>query len=539
MHSFNLIDKPWIPCIMCDGNQQELGLEETLVNAHKIKEIFVPSAIVTVALHRLLLAIICRNFPQEDLSDWESLWDDGCFSQETIVNYFQKWHARFDLFHPEYPFCQRANFSTKKATPIKRLGWEFASGNNATLFDHSWDDDQTGVSPAIATRWVLATQAFAASAGKSETIHSKDSPWTRGAIVLMQGDNLFETLALNLLNFHNEKFPKTPQDQLTWEADQDWQPEHNVQPKGILHYLSWQSRLIHLIPGEEVKECSFAQGQALPDTWKQEPMYVYRKDDKLGLMVWQFQEEKAIWRDSHTLFNISSDAPYQIPFALRHIAKLSRQRVLEKRRFYQLQVIGQCLDSGQPTVKFWRQERLPVHKDYLNQEKLREALTMAIDLAEKVAKELNRHLYNLAQLLLAPASDQKTGRSPDKNDVKKLLDHFGSTTQYWAQLETPFKSLLVELPNDRQESQHEDISYGANELVNWAKILRKAALDSFSSITNSLDTSSRTLKAVAKVEIRCQGSISYVLKDYPNLAKSTVTSPTINTITNTTDALSD
>lgn len=515
MYSFNLIDKPWIPCIMSDGRQQELNLQETLIKAHKIQEIFAQSPIVTVSLYRLLLAVVYRNFPFKSLNEWEKLWKTKQFSPDTITNYFEKWHDRFDLFHPEWPFYQSPGFVTKKATPIKRLGWEFASGNNATLFDHSWDEDQATVSPALATQWILATQAFAASAGKSETLHTKDSPWTRGAIVLMQGDNLFQTLALNLLHFHKLSF-QTPEDLPIWEESNSWKPEHNVNPTGILQLLTWQSRSIFLVPGVEVKECYFAQGRALLDDWHQEPMYSYRKDEKIGLIVWQFQEDKAIWRDSHTLFNFSQTASYQIPEAIRNIATLIADDVLDKKRLYKVQIIGQCLQSGQPTVKFWRQDRLPVPADYLKQEnkELLDKLEEALKLAEKVARQTNFHLYKLAELLIAPSSDKKDSRKPDPKDIKNQVNHFDATTQYWAQLENHFKTLMVHLPEDQEIDEHGDINYGAKRLPEWAATLRKTAFDVFASITNSLDQSSRTLKAVAKVEEPFQRDINIILSPY-------------------------
>lgn len=521
MYSFNLIDKPWIPCIMTDGSQQELNLKETLTRAHEIQEIFAQSPIVTVALHRLLLALVYRNFPFENLDEWEKHWKKQNFCQETIRDYFDKWHDRFDLFHSEWPFYQRARFVTKKATPIKRLGWEFASGNNATLFDHSWDEDQTTVSPALAAQWVLATQAFAASAGKSETLHTKDSPWTRGAIVLMQGDSLFQTLALNLLHFHKLTF-QTFEDLPIWEKTQAWQPELNVTPKGILDLLTWQSRSIYLLPSTQIKECYFAQGCSLNDDWSKEPMYSYRKDEKIGLIVWQFQEDKAIWRDCHTLFNFSQTAKYEIPKAIRNIATLIGQDSLDNKRLYKLQLLGQCLQSGQPTVKFWRQERLPIPATYLqeNNKELLDKLEEAIKLAETIGWKINLHLNKLAQLLIASNSDQKEGRKPDSKDVNNLVAHFGGTTQYWAQLEPFFKILLVNLPEDKEFDEHQDITYGTKELKQWAEELKKAVVSSFLSVTNSLDTSSRALKAVAKAEEAFLKDINIALSPYLKQGKA-------------------
>ena len=58
MPRFNLVDEPWIPCLLPNGRADDLSLPDTLVHAHDIKEIFDPSPLVVTALHRQLLAIL-------------------------------------------------------------------------------------------------------------------------------------------------------------------------------------------------------------------------------------------------------------------------------------------------------------------------------------------------------------------------------------------------------------------------------------------------------------------------------------------------
>ena len=63
MPEFNLVDQPWIPCLQRDsGKPQELSLRDTLTRAHEIRELPDDSPLVTVSLHRLLLAIL-QQFP--------------------------------------------------------------------------------------------------------------------------------------------------------------------------------------------------------------------------------------------------------------------------------------------------------------------------------------------------------------------------------------------------------------------------------------------------------------------------------------------
>lgn len=512
MATFNLIDEPWIPCVMANGETHELSLRVALAEAENVRELFDASPLVTAALHRLLLAVLWRVFPLHSLAEWKTLWQAERFDVTKLEAYFEQWHERFYLLHPEKPFYQFNRLELKKPTPLKRLGWEFAAGNNGTLFDHSSDDDRPAIEPKVATRWIVATHCFAASAGKSETIHTKDSPWSRGAAILIQGDTLFETLALNMLNLIRTDFPQSGDDLADWEKDADWQPQHDQIPDGILEYLTWQSRTIKLLPDEkgELHDCYFAQGRAIREDFKQEPTYAYKRDPKLGLLVWQFNEDRVLWRDSHSLLNLSVEAPFQIPQALHHLAKLVREKTVERHRLYRLQILGQSLESGQPTIHFWRNERLPLSADYLNEKPLLDKLREAITLSEEVAKVLQSGVYSLAKALLEFIAD----RQPDKKDVQQMTKHLQTESFYWSQLEAIFKQLFTDLPADQTQNDEGEIVYGELRLAEWARVLKRTAEDAFHIATRSLDGSSRALKAVAIAERSFRGKLHEALKTH-------------------------
>ncbi len=512
MASFNLIDEPWIPCVMANGEPRELSLRMVLIEAKQIRELFDPSPLITASLHRLLLAVLWRVSPLRSLADWKILWQAEQFDTAKLNAYFDQWHERFDLLHPGKPFYQLGNLTLRKRTPLKRLGWEFAAGNNGTLFDHSSDDDRPAIESKVAARWIVATHCFAASAGKSETIHTKDSPWTRGVAILLQGDTLFETLSLNLLNLLRTDFPQSSNDLPAWEKESEWQPQHDQIPDGILEYLTWQSRAIKLLLDENgcLRESYFAQGRAIQETFKLEPTYAYKRDQKLGLLVWQFNEDRVLWRDSHSLFNLSPDAPFQIPQALNHLAKLVRENLLDRHRLYRLQILGQSLESGQPTIHFWRNERLPLAPDYLNEKPLLDKLGEAVSLSENIAQILQRGTYSLAKALLEFIADHQ----PDKKDVQQMTKHLQTESFYWSQLEAPFKKLLAALPHDQTTDDEGENVYGKHALAEWAQRLKRTAEEAFQIATRSLDGSSRTLKAVAIAQNSFRGKLREALKGY-------------------------
>ena len=139
------------------------GLLDTLVLAPEIKEIFDPSPLVTMSLHRLFLAILHRTFGPANEKEWQRLWQGGTgmFDKHRLSMYFHEWQDvkhRFELFDETHPFfqCQKMPISSKDskgkpksyAKSVANLAHEFATGNNATLFDHTVEDNPQAISPA-------------------------------------------------------------------------------------------------------------------------------------------------------------------------------------------------------------------------------------------------------------------------------------------------------------------------------------------------------------------------------------------------------
>ena len=170
-HSFNLIDQPWIPCTMSDGSHTELSLQDTLLQAHEIRAIFDQSPLVTAALHRLLLAILHRNFGPASRSEWQTLWQAGQFDSARLGSYFSEWYRRFDLFDDERPFYQDGGMEPEKGkikeVEINELIPELARANNRTLFDHTTDATSPVLSPPEAARALVATQMYRLAGGEA------------------------------------------------------------------------------------------------------------------------------------------------------------------------------------------------------------------------------------------------------------------------------------------------------------------------------------------------------------------------------------
>ncbi len=265
--SFNLANEPFIPCLIRDGPPVEWGLRDVLVNAHTIAAIRDESPLVTIALHRLLLAILHRCYQGPKNAAVRVLIRTArMFDADRISAYFAEWAERFDLFHQKYPFFQRAGFTTREPSGINRLAQELSRGNNAALFDHTTDEPPPAVTPAHAARLVIAEQAFAVGGGKSDTGNTTHAPLVSGAVVLARGDTLFDTLWLNLTVFtQKEPIASLADDVPVWERPPVEPHKQPGRPRGYLDFLTWQSRTLRLHPEEVdgrvvVRRVSYAQG---------------------------------------------------------------------------------------------------------------------------------------------------------------------------------------------------------------------------------------------------------------------------------------
>src|SRR5437764_1023261 len=121
--SFDLVDEPWLLSVERQSRRPvSLGLRDTLVRAHELRELVDPSPLVIAALHRLLLALLHRIVGPAGPDAWLDLWRAGCWEPGLIDNYPQRWRPRFDLFEPERPFYQTTGVPAEYATtPATKL----------------------------------------------------------------------------------------------------------------------------------------------------------------------------------------------------------------------------------------------------------------------------------------------------------------------------------------------------------------------------------------------------------------------------------
>jgi CRISPR system Cascade subunit CasA len=499
-YTFDLVEKPWIPCLMANGTTKELGLLELFTQAKEIKEVNDPSPLVTIALYRLLLAILHRNFGPRNSSEWVAIWDNGNgnWDLKKLEEYFKKWSQleRFDLFHPEWPFYQIRNFAVKKISPISRLKHELASGNNPTLFDHSFEDNGSSFTAAEAARALVAHQAFAVGGGRSETGYTSNAPLIGKSIVLVRGNNIFETLMLNLVRYDGKEYPfsANSNDIVSWERESLISAKERI-PHGYLDYLTWQSRMIRLIPegpGDEpvVRGLYYAQGEILNAEGFFDPETPYRKIEKLGWKSIRFTTNRVLWRDSTAIFQLSDsdEKENRPPRAIEWVSLLVNRNYISSAYKSRIDVYGLCNDKkNQAKIHFWRREQMPLPIRYLEEPELVNTLGAEIQLAEDGASALHDALYVLALYLADPLIDQKENSKPDKKEIQRMLNSFHAESLYWSVLEMPFYRLLEELPIASVDARQK-----------WNDTLVAAIYDAFNNTAVGLETKPEYMKATVR-----------------------------------------
>lgn len=494
--SFNLLESPWVPCTLRDGTTVELGLRDTLLRAHELRELHGESPLVTASLHRLLLGMLHRilNGP-EDWRAWNRLWNLGRCDDRQVNAYLDRWHHRFNLFDADRPFFQAADERVEDPGPVNRVVHEMAHGNNATLFDHHLEEDNPILTSAQAARALIAIQGFGIGGFGMGRLSHTDAPCTGGVVFLVQGETLFETLALNLLRYPDETLPgrADESDRPIWEMDNPFSPERSV-PLGYLDYLTWQNRRILFFPEIEgddviVRRLTEAPGLRLKEDIL-DPMQHYADKGRGGPRPLRFREGRGLWRDSAALFQLDAEG-FRPPRTFDWLAELVYEGCLELHQTRRYLVMG--MSKSRAKVNFYRSERMPLPLEYLQDEGLVERLTETVEAAETVANQLWGATRTLATLVLSPQADTEKGRKPAREDLDQLTSQWAVERHYWVRLETPFLETMEALPHDADTAMRE-----------WQATLRRAAWRALDRAADQVSYDPQKLKAV----VRARGQLA-------------------------------
>jgi CRISPR system Cascade subunit CasA len=450
MSKYNLIDEPWIPVRDLKGSRKELGILETLTTAENISVIEDSSPLVTAALHRFLLAVLYRALEGPcDIDEAKKYFKEG-LPKDKIKQYLEKWNDRFWLFDEKYPFGQIPDFTPKAWRSWTVIAAEHNADNAKVLFDHIDVSASGSIGYAAAARWLLATQTFAVSTGKSELSHTGTSPSAGALMAIPIGKTLADTLLFCLVPQNRDVFIN---DLPVWERSRESLEslKSGVKRKlsGITNLYSWQGRSVRFKNDntERVSEIAFASGVGYEDSGVIDPMLAYAIVDVKDKETKETTKKKVTvhlgdrgaWRDFDSLL---PDDTQLAPKVIQNMIALTRNS--PEKMADSVMVLGQKYNPPRPNIVFWRMEKFTLPKAMASDRYIRGDIHSYLEEAKDVSKSLYSACASYAQSLLSRGE-----RKPEKKDVSNFIEQIPSLPQYWSMLEAKFHEVLRDYTLDK------------------------------------------------------------------------------------------
>ena len=370
---FNLLDEPWIRVMTEDCTVVERSLMQVLLNSHRYQRLAGELPTQDVALLRLLLAILQTVFyrvdpegeddPIEDraaaIRRWQALWNAGCFPVQPIRTYLETWKDRFWLFHPEHPFYQVPAAAVGTKFKASKLNGELSeSAHKMRLFPLRDGEEKETLSYAEAARWLVTLIGFDDSAStKKET--GTGTGWLGDRVnVYAIGENLFETLMLNLVFLKDgryvwaENIPAWEQPTVTTAKKREI-----PLPDNQAELLTLQSRRL-ILSREENRVTGFSStggdffGKEGRANAFSEQMTLWRAGKTPKNAVPQFVPApvdpwRQMWRDFEVILGRREDT--HIPGVVAWLTELRRKNVIP-RKYVHIASVGVTYDSKKGSI---------------------------------------------------------------------------------------------------------------------------------------------------------------------------------------------
>lgn len=256
--TYSLIDEPWMP-VATESGPIEVSLVEALDRAHEVKGLAAASPTVGVSILRQVLVpfVLDALGPPRTAEEWAERFGRGRFDLSEFEPYLAAVRPRFDLFDPEEPFGQVAGLTALngEVKSPNALVFAVSSGNSVPVFSVATDGTPAALAPAEAVRLLLHLHCYDTAAIKSgavgdlkakagKTTGNPTGPVGRFGAVVPTGENLFQTLMLNL---PIRDTGADPNDSPWWRRPHPTAEWVERSALGVLDLLTWQSRRVRLV----------------------------------------------------------------------------------------------------------------------------------------------------------------------------------------------------------------------------------------------------------------------------------------------------
>ncbi len=491
--SYNLLDELWIPAIDKKGTTSEYSIFQLVKNAPSLSHIVDPSPVILFGMCRFLTAFIMDVFEISDIDRIKEILDRGTFDAAQLDAYVSRWHDRFDLFHPQWPFYQAAEVAGQddKEKSVAELFPELPTATNVTHFFHG-NQDSHAVSPAACARGLCAIPPFMTAGG------SGFSPSINGVppmYVMISGDTVFETLVLNACGMEiTENNGDAP---VAWRAEQPVEKRLEIRTFSTLQGMTWQPRYVRLLPGEGgtctytgkayptlVRRIVFDPGWKAAGKWR-DPQVAYRIG-KEGPMPLRPQENRQVWRDTGPLLMLSESSftsadgkfAYSRPRIIEQFAMLKEERIIAKNKELNAEIFAIRTDNAK--IFEWVHDKLALPVKLVLESQAGAWLQSSMEIAEKI-----NWAINAAIKVMYPRKGE--GNQKAFENLRAMADF-----KYWTSLETRFSNDLI--PTIRGQDVN-DINAGEKVRQAWYPILKEIGSKVLDEVIGPIDTNARFLQS--------------------------------------------
>lgn len=486
----NLLDSPWVPVYRKNGKTERVSLKTLFREADEILGIAEPTPPNCIALYRLLLAILHRALTTQH-GRWGTKervhWYNNGLPLNKIEAYLESWRDRFWLVHPTQPFMQVAVlFEHYKKTgkglkPLAQIKLSSSSGNNAVLFDHSFEGKSLAENWEQALCDLLGYLQFVPG-GLVRIIRGSDKagPLTNSAAFLLQSEKLSKTLLLNLHPWSDhEDLPSWEKPPVTINNIKS-EPTLATGPNDRYTRLT-RSVIFLATDDEQVDQLLFAEGVALEEDEQQpDPMHTRRvtKDGKLIRI--RFEEGRAIWRELPVL------APYGEHDTAPRVFEWGNtllQSVKSDEKDLPVLVAG--LASNQAKLERWRLEYFKIPSHILTSPDVSQAVRLTIQEAESFFREISSLFITMISESLPDPNHPDT-----RNAARNRFNRSPATAAYFNACERQLGAMMRAYASN--DPDH------ANTLWNLAQL--DGARAAWKAVVSLLGDSPSAIRSVARYQ---------------------------------------
>ena len=208
LHSYNLLDQPWIPVEWKPGsekpNEPKVGIRTALQRAHEIKSISHTAPFIEFGLYRLLITVVLDacivNGQRPTIGKMRAMLERKKFDMNLFEDYFEEYGERFDLWEKDNPFLQHRQAVEgarhKSTKSVVSMFPAIPSGTNVAHWHHFVEDeDDAALSEDVAALFLTTVSPFnfKVKPGEARTL-AGDPP----LYALVLGNNIFETIIFNI-----------------------------------------------------------------------------------------------------------------------------------------------------------------------------------------------------------------------------------------------------------------------------------------------------------------------------------------------------